>query len=124
MGAMASEITVFSLFAQPFVQTQIKENTKAPRHWLLWGNPPVAGGFPYQGASNTENDSIWWRYHVPRKLPTLYLVHGIVFSLFQTTAFENIYSHDSMDPFNLHAVITNLKTDTTYHMTMICNNRM
>ena len=25
------------LFAQPFVQAQIKENIKAPRHWLSWG---------------------------------------------------------------------------------------
>ena len=24
-------------FAQPFVQAQIKENIKAPRHWPLWG---------------------------------------------------------------------------------------
>ena len=27
------------LFAQPFVQAQIKENIKAPRHWPLWGEP-------------------------------------------------------------------------------------
>ena len=25
------------LFIQPFIQAQIKENTKAPRHWPLWG---------------------------------------------------------------------------------------
>ena len=24
-------------FTQPFIQTQIKENIKAPRHWPLWG---------------------------------------------------------------------------------------
>ena len=41
------------LFAQPFVQAQIKENTKAPRHWPLWG----------KFNSNTENVSIWWRHH-------------------------------------------------------------
>ena len=35
MNAMTSQIT--GLFAQPFVQTQIKENIKAPRHWPLWG---------------------------------------------------------------------------------------
>ena len=27
------------VFAQPFVQTYIKENIKAPRHWPLWGEP-------------------------------------------------------------------------------------
>ena len=25
------------LFSQPFIQAQIKENIKAPRHWPLWG---------------------------------------------------------------------------------------
>ena len=25
------------LFIQPFIEAQIKENTKAPRHWPLWG---------------------------------------------------------------------------------------
>ena len=35
MDAMASQIT--SLFTQLFNQAQIKENTKAPRHWPLWG---------------------------------------------------------------------------------------
>ena len=28
------------LFTQPFIQAQIKENIKAPRHWLLCGNSP------------------------------------------------------------------------------------
>ena len=48
------------LFAQPFVQTQIKENSKASRHWPLW---PVTGGFPSQRASNAENVFIWWSHH-------------------------------------------------------------
>ena len=30
---------------------------------LCAGNSSVAGEFPAQGASNTENDSIWWRHH-------------------------------------------------------------
>ena len=33
MSAMASQITGVSLFAQPFVQAQIK----APGNWPLWG---------------------------------------------------------------------------------------
>ena len=28
---------VLNLFTQPFVQPQVKENIKAPRHWQLWG---------------------------------------------------------------------------------------
>ena len=27
----------YRLFAQPFVQAQIKENIRTPRHWPLWG---------------------------------------------------------------------------------------
>ena len=36
MGAMASQITTVSA-VYSFVQAQIKENIKAPRHWSLWG---------------------------------------------------------------------------------------
>ena len=35
MGTMASKSPALRIFAQPFIQTQIKENIKAPRHWLL-----------------------------------------------------------------------------------------
>ena len=37
MSAMASKITGVSIFSQPLIQAQIKENIKAPRHWPLWG---------------------------------------------------------------------------------------
>ena len=36
MSAMASLITNLNI-AYSFVQAQIKENIKAPRHWPLWG---------------------------------------------------------------------------------------
>ena len=36
MSEMVSQITASRLFTQPFVQAQIKENIKAPRHWPLW----------------------------------------------------------------------------------------
>ena len=53
MSAMASR-----LFTQPFVQAQIKENIKAPRHWPLWGEftgrSQVTGEFSAQRASNEE----------------------------------------------------------------------
>ena len=35
MSAMAPQIAASRWFAQPFVQAQIKENIKAPRHWHL-----------------------------------------------------------------------------------------
>ena len=64
MGAIASQITILRLFTQPFIQTQMKENIKALRHWPLAGNSPGTGAFPAQMASNAENISIWWRHHV------------------------------------------------------------
>ena len=35
MSSMVSQIT--KLLTQAFIQAQIKENIKAPRHWPLWG---------------------------------------------------------------------------------------
>ena len=35
MSTVESQTT--SLFIQSFIQAQIKENIKAPRHWPLWG---------------------------------------------------------------------------------------
>ena len=37
MGTMASQSLASRLFSQPFIQAQVKENTKAPHHWHLWG---------------------------------------------------------------------------------------
>ena len=37
------------MFAQSFVQVNIKENNKGLRHWPLWGNPPVTGSSPHKG---------------------------------------------------------------------------
>ena len=39
------------MFTQPFIQTQVKENIKAPRHCSLCE-------FPAQMASNAENVAI------------------------------------------------------------------
>ena len=52
-----------------FIQTQIKENIKAPLHFWL-GNSQGTGEFPAQMASNVENVSIWWRHHGKLKSPS------------------------------------------------------
>ena len=77
MGGMTSQITGVSLFAQPFVQAQLKENIKVLHHWLHEGNPLVTGGFPSQRASNPENISISWRHHE-------------IFTLYTLVSFEEI----------------------------------
>ena len=43
------------LFAQPFIQAQIKENIKASRHWIFTDE---------KMAINAENVSIWLRHHI------------------------------------------------------------
>ena len=64
MGTVASQITsLIPLFTQPFIQAQIKENIKAPRHWTLCGEFTGTGEFPAQRSSYAENISMWWRHH-------------------------------------------------------------
>ena len=41
-----------------------KKTSKLRVTGLCEGNSPVTGEFPAQRASNTENDSIWWRHYV------------------------------------------------------------
>ena len=73
MGAMASQITSLTIVYSTVIQAQIKENIKAPRHWLCAGNSPVTGEFSAQMASNAEKVSIWWRHHVPVNLTHIFL---------------------------------------------------
>ena len=76
VGGMAVIITVMSqwvrwrlrspasrLFAHTFVQTHVKENIKAPRHWPLWWDSTGDRWFPLT-VSEAVNVSIWWRHHV------------------------------------------------------------
>ena len=52
------------MFAQSFLQAQIKETSNIRVTGLCEGSPPVSGGFPSQRAStNAEDVSIWWRHH-------------------------------------------------------------
>ena len=62
MGAMASQITGLTI-VDPFIQAQIEESIKAPRHWPLYGEFTGDRWIPQQMASNAENVSIWWRHH-------------------------------------------------------------
>ena len=59
MGAVISQFASLTNFTLPFIQAQIKENIKAPRHWSLCGEFIVTGEFPTQRANNAENVSIW-----------------------------------------------------------------
>ena len=53
------------LFTQPFIQKQIKENIKAPRHWPFGGEFTDDRWIPRtNGHLNAENVSISWRHHI------------------------------------------------------------
>ena len=56
-------------FTQTFIQTQIKVNIKAPRHWPLCGEFTGTGEFPAQRANYAENVAMWWRHHGRLMLP-------------------------------------------------------
>ena len=58
MTTMASQITSLAVVYSSFIQAQIKENIKAPRHWPLCGEFAGTGEFPAQRTSNAENVSI------------------------------------------------------------------
>ena len=45
------------MFAQPFVQAQIKDN------WPLWGESNDDQWIPLTKGTNAENGSIWWHHH-------------------------------------------------------------
>ena len=47
MDTVASQLPVSRLFTQPFIQVQIKENIKAPRHWPLWEEFTGDRGIPH-----------------------------------------------------------------------------
>ena len=62
MSTIASRISSLNI-TQSFIQAQIKENIKTPRHWPCAGNSPATGEFPTQMATNAENVSIWWCHY-------------------------------------------------------------
>ena len=66
----ASDAELWCLLWSAFIQAQIKENIKPPRHWSFAGNSP--------GTGNAENVSIWWRHHVILRIDILntYCVKG------------------------------------------------
>ena len=54
MGTIASQITSPTIVYFIFIQAQVKENIKAPRHWPLCKEFTGTGEFPAQMASNAS----------------------------------------------------------------------
>ena len=51
------------LFTQQFIQEQIKESIKAPRHWPLCGEFTDDRWIPRTNGQLRGKVSIWWRHH-------------------------------------------------------------
>ena len=91
MTTIASQITSLTDVYSIFIQTQIKENIKAPRHWPLCGEFTGTGEFPAQRASYAENVSIWWRHHammISRHVNSFH-VTGLLLSFFMLWPLPN-----------------------------------
>ena len=63
-GVMLCDVIWYDMtFIPPFIQAQVKENIKAPRHWPLCGKFACDRWIPRTKASNAENVTIWWCHH-------------------------------------------------------------
>ena len=59
----ADQVTAFPIVCSTVCSGADKKNSKAPRHWPLWGNPLVTSGFPWQRASYAEYAFFPWRHY-------------------------------------------------------------
>ena len=69
------------LFTQLFIQTHVKENIKAPRHWPLCGAFTGDRWIPRTKASNAENASIWWPHHGTSGTLLIIMVTHVVYCI-------------------------------------------
>ena len=65
MSKMASQITGVSIvYSTVYSGADQRKHQSSVSLALCEGNSPITSEFPAETASNTENISIWWRYHV------------------------------------------------------------
>ena len=65
MGAIASQVTSLTIvYSAVYFDADQRKHQKPRDTGLCAGISPGTGEFPAQMASNAENVSIWWRYHV------------------------------------------------------------
>ena len=69
MNVMASQITGVSIvYSTVCLGSDKKKTSKLRVTGLCEGNSLVTSEFPAQRASNAENVSIWWRFHVAQNI--------------------------------------------------------
>ena len=70
MSVMASKITGVSVVCSTVCSGANRRKHQSSASLPCEGNPPMAGGFPSQRASNAENVPIWWRHHATSRAVT------------------------------------------------------
>ena len=96
------------LFTQPFIQTQIKEYIKAPRHWPLCGEFTGDGEFPAQMVSNAENvpfDDVIMIVHVYSRSDCFMLTHLTKCHIYASVNPIITDSDDGLSPIRHQAII-------------------
>ena len=96
MTTMASQITSLTVVYSPFIQTQIKRNIQAPRHWPLCGEFTGTGEFPAQRASNAE------MFPFDDVIMNMWL-DAVYMNIFDTILWEQrLKSHSKIPIYRLH----------------------
>ena len=73
---------------------------------LCAGNSPVTGEFPIQKASNAENVSIWWRYHVYRETCDVSILNSFI----RSGAWDIICSGYGLSPVRCQLILEPIST--------------
>ena len=81
MNAMAPQITGVLIVCSTVCSSADQRKHQSYTSLAFMGNPPVTVWFLSQRASDAENVSIWWRYHVCRQIRhiTKIMYYSIVF---------------------------------------------
>ena len=90
------------MFAQPFVQAQIKEDIKAPGHWPLWREFTGHRWIPLQRAINAANVSIWCHYGIisHKRRANAWLRHICLWALKQRRFYRESWAPFQYDEYN------------------------
>ena len=87
-------------FVQPFVEPTSQKASNPHYCLFCWGNPPVTGGFPTKGTSNTENISQPWHHH--GQYPSL-------FESYVSCACDNDLVNQCMSSFLKHGIFIGIR---------------
>ena len=121
MSAMVSQIPGVSIVcSQSFVQAQITENIKAPRHWPLWGESTGARWFPLQRQITRKcfhlMTSWWCMWHM--------LMCRILSANLMSIQFNDSYTHPKKPLYDTVRVFVRFGTGQFYLIINYMHSKM